>query len=147
MAFNVYILRCNDGSHYTGHTDDIETRLASHTSGEIGGYTSTRRPVTLVFMDEFPTRYEALERERQIKGWSRACPPPEPRPGGLLGSGCLLSAPFDELRTNGIEGDGGAAPKGIRSARGTRLTGARLDANRQVKRGMLRHLSMTDPWG
>lgn len=72
MAFYVYILRCNDDSYYTGHTDDIESRMASHISGEYGGYTSTRRPVTLVFMDGFPTRYEALESEGQIKGWSRA---------------------------------------------------------------------------
>ncbi|MSQ09809.1 MAG: GIY-YIG nuclease family protein [Dehalococcoidia bacterium] len=72
MAFYLCILRCNDGSYYTGHTDDIETRMASHVSGEYGGYTSTRRPVTLVFLDKFPTRYEALRSERQIKGWSRA---------------------------------------------------------------------------
>jgi predicted GIY-YIG superfamily endonuclease len=43
-----------------------------HMSGEFGGYTSTRLPVTLVWCDEFPSRYDALSAERQIKGWSRA---------------------------------------------------------------------------
>src|SRR3990170_3000153 len=72
MGFYVYILRCSDGSYYVGHTDDLETRIAQHSQGLIAGYTHTRRPVTLVFADEFATRQEALGRERQIKGWSRA---------------------------------------------------------------------------
>lgn len=71
MSFYVYILRCADGSYYVGHTDDLETRIARHQRGEIEGYTRTRRPVRLVFVEQFPSRYEALERERQIKGWSR----------------------------------------------------------------------------
>ncbi len=71
MAFYVYILRCSDGSYYLGHTDDLETRIAAHQRGEIEGYTRTRRPVRFVFADEFPTRDEALSRERQLKGWSR----------------------------------------------------------------------------
>ncbi len=71
MKFYVYILKCADGSYYTGHTDNLETRLAYHQTGEIPCYTTKRRPVKLVFADEFPTREEAFERERQIKGWSR----------------------------------------------------------------------------
>ena len=71
MPFWVYILRCADGSYYTGHTDDLETRVPSHQSGEVRGYTFTRRPVVLAFAEEFPSRAEALERERQIRGWSR----------------------------------------------------------------------------
>jgi len=71
MGFWVYILHCSDGSYYTGHTDDLETRLAKHGSGEIEGYTSSRIPVKLVFSEEFPTRVEALSAERRIKGWSR----------------------------------------------------------------------------
>jgi putative endonuclease len=71
MSFWVYILRCADGSYYTGHTDDLEARVAKHQSGEMEGYTTTRLPLTLVFSEDFPTRAEALERERQIKGWSR----------------------------------------------------------------------------
>jgi putative endonuclease len=66
------MLHCADRSFYTGHTDDLDLRIATHMSGEFGGYTSTRLPVKLVWSDEFPTRYEALAAERQIKGWSRA---------------------------------------------------------------------------
>ena len=72
MAFYVYILRCADGSYYTGHTDNLEQRLAAHQNGEIEGHTRTRRPVTLVFSDRFDSRQDAFERERQLKGWSRA---------------------------------------------------------------------------
>ena len=72
MAFYVYILRCSDGSYYTGHTDNLEARLAAHQSGAIPGYTFKRRPVSLVFSEQFLSREDAFERERQIKGWSRA---------------------------------------------------------------------------
>ena len=71
MAFWVYILVCRDGSYYTGHTDNLEKRLAEHMSGELKGYTSARLPVKLVFSQEFSTREEAFESERRIKGWSR----------------------------------------------------------------------------
>ena len=71
MTFWTYILRCADGSYYTGHTDDLDHRIAQHQSGEIEGYTYTRRPVTLAWSQDFPTRIEALEAERQIKGWTR----------------------------------------------------------------------------
>ena len=71
MAFYVYIVRCSDGSFYTGHTDDLPRRIAQHNAGYIRGYTHHRRPVTHVFSEEFPKRIDALERERQIKGWSR----------------------------------------------------------------------------
>jgi predicted GIY-YIG superfamily endonuclease len=69
--FYVYILRCRDGSYYVGHTDNLEKRMVEHTEGLCGGYTARRRPVELVFADEFATREETIERERQLKGWSR----------------------------------------------------------------------------
>ncbi|MEH3102735.1 MAG: GIY-YIG nuclease family protein [Sphingomonas phyllosphaerae] len=72
MSFYVYILRCADGSYYTGHTDDLEHRVAEHQSGTIPGYTHDRRPVELMWAQDFPSRIEALERERQVKDWSRA---------------------------------------------------------------------------
>ena len=72
MPFHLYILRCSDGSYYTGHTESLEARLAAHNSRHIPGYTKNRLPVTLVFTQEFPTRQEALAAERQIKGWTRA---------------------------------------------------------------------------
>ena len=71
MAFWVYLLLCADGSYYTGHTDSLEKRIAEHQAGEVPGYTSTRRPVELVFVQVFPTREEALAAEQRIKGWSR----------------------------------------------------------------------------
>lgn len=71
MSFWVYILRCADGSYYTGHTDDLARRLAEHDAGQIAGYTATRGPLTLLFSEEFATREEALGSERRIKGWSR----------------------------------------------------------------------------
>jgi len=72
MAFFTYILRCNDGGYYTGHTEDLEIRMAQHQTGALGGYTAKRLPVVLLWSQDFPTRDEAFEAERQIKGWSRA---------------------------------------------------------------------------
>jgi predicted GIY-YIG superfamily endonuclease len=71
LEFWMYILRCGDGTLYVGQTDDLESRLAQHASGELGGYTALRRPVELVFCQPFPSRDEALARERQVKNWSR----------------------------------------------------------------------------
>lgn len=70
--FWIYILQCSDGSYYTGHTENLEIRLASHQSGNVIGYTSTRLPVKLMFSQALTTREEAISAERQIKGWSRA---------------------------------------------------------------------------
>ena len=72
MAFWVYILRCADGSYYTGHTDNFEKRIGEHTTGAITScYTFKRCPLQRIFSQEFPTREEALASEQQIKGWSR----------------------------------------------------------------------------
>jgi predicted GIY-YIG superfamily endonuclease len=72
MTFWTYILRCRDGSYYTGHTEALESRIAAHQSGQIAAHTRSRRPVALAWSQDFPTRLEALEAERRIKGWSRA---------------------------------------------------------------------------
>src|SRR3954454_9748801 len=72
MSLFVYLLRCSDGSFYTGHTDDLERRVAEHAVGEADRYVARRRPFYLVWVCRFATRLEALERERQIKGWPRA---------------------------------------------------------------------------
>jgi len=71
MSFYVYILGCSDGSYYTGHTDNLEKRMAEHQSGECKGYTSTRLPVQLLWSQDCTTREEALSAEQQIKGWNR----------------------------------------------------------------------------
>jgi predicted GIY-YIG superfamily endonuclease len=68
----VYILRCADGSYYTGQTVNLEKRLAEHQMGEGGDYTKQRRPVEIVFSQEMPDADSAFLAERQIKGWARA---------------------------------------------------------------------------
>ncbi len=68
----VYILRCADGSYYTGSTADLEMRMAQHHMGYFKGYTSSRLPVELVWQQEFSTERDAFMSEQQIKGWSRA---------------------------------------------------------------------------
>ncbi|MCB2088304.1 MAG: GIY-YIG nuclease family protein [Sphingomonadaceae bacterium] len=72
MAFWCYILRCADGKYYTGHTDDLERRIAEHSVGGFCNFTSSRRPVELIWAQDFPTRHEALSSELQVKKWSRA---------------------------------------------------------------------------
>ena len=56
MSFWVYILRCADGSYYVGHTDDLQKRMGEHESGLVSAYTPKRRPLTLVFADQYPSR-------------------------------------------------------------------------------------------
>jgi len=70
--FYVYILKCSDGSFYTGHTESLEKRLAQHQQAYFSGcYTAKRLPVILVYQASFNTRDEALTIEMQVKGWSR----------------------------------------------------------------------------
>ena len=66
--FYVYILKCKDGSYYTGQTDNIEKRLSDYLTGNVSGYTATRLPVALAYLQTFTTRTEAFLAERQIKG-------------------------------------------------------------------------------
>ena len=69
----LYILRCSDGSYYIGVTRTaLELRIAQHNVGTFGGYTATRRPVTLVFSQWFDRITDAIENERKLKKWSRA---------------------------------------------------------------------------
>ncbi len=68
----VYILLCADGSYYTGHTTNLEMRLAEHQAGEGGDWTKHRLPVELVFSQEMPDKNYAFFAEQQIKKWSRA---------------------------------------------------------------------------
>ena len=72
MAAYLYILRCHDGSYYVGSTrDSLEMRVAEHNAGSFGGYTVSRRPVALVFQQEFDRIEDAIAAERQVKGWRR----------------------------------------------------------------------------
>ena len=67
----VYMLRCRDGSLYTGIARDLERRLARHQSGKASRYTRARLPVTLVWSREVETWSEALREELRIKALPR----------------------------------------------------------------------------
>lgn len=67
MAAFVYMLRCKDGSLYTGWTNDLEHRLAMHSSGRGAKYTRGRGPLVLVYSEELPDKEAALRRECAIK--------------------------------------------------------------------------------
>lgn len=67
MAAFVYMLRCKDGSLYTGWTNDLEHRLAMHNSGRGAKYTRGRGPLELVYSEELPDKEAALRRECAIK--------------------------------------------------------------------------------
>lgn len=69
--FYVYILKCNDVSYYTGHTDDFEKRMYEHKQGRIKCYTKTRLPIELVYAEAFDSRDDAFAAERKLKSWTR----------------------------------------------------------------------------
>jgi len=83
-AWCVYMLRCADGSLYTGITTDVARRVAEHNGeGTLGArYTRSRRPVQLVYLEAAPNRAEAARREAAIKRLDRA------RKLALCESGC-----------------------------------------------------------
>lgn len=72
MTWFVYMLRCGDGSLYTGCTNDLYRRLKAHQSGRGAKYTRSRRPVALVYQEELPDRSAALRREAAVKRLTRA---------------------------------------------------------------------------
>ena len=67
----VYILLCEDGSLYTGYSNNVEQRFSDHKNGKGGRYTRSHKPVKLLYQEQFDTQSEALKREGQIKGWDR----------------------------------------------------------------------------
>jgi tRNA/rRNA methyltransferase len=117
MTFWTYILRCADDTYYTGHTDDLERRVAEHQSGAVPGYTHDRRPVELVWHEAFQTRDDAKAAEDRIKPRSRAkkealirsdwralslaSAPPKER--GARASAALGGGPSTSLGTSGLE--------------------------------------------
>ena len=68
----MYILRCSDGSYYTGSTRDLESRLYEHQNGLGAVFTKKRLPIKLVYCEEFERIDDAFYREKQVQGWSRA---------------------------------------------------------------------------
>lgn len=71
MPFYCYILECADGTLYTGWTTDPPRRERQHNAGRGARYTRTRRPVKMVYVEEFPDRAGAMKRERVIKTMTR----------------------------------------------------------------------------
>lgn len=72
MSWIVYLLRCRDGSLYTGVTNDLAGRVAAHRAGRGGAYTRSRLPVRLVYAESQPDRGAALRREAAVKRLPRA---------------------------------------------------------------------------
>jgi putative endonuclease len=69
----VYMLRCADGSYYVGSTrTSLDARVAEHNAGAFDGHTARRRPVLLVYHEEFDRITDAVAAERRLKGWTRA---------------------------------------------------------------------------
>ena len=71
-TWKLYILRCGDGSLYTGITTDVDRRLEEHRSGKGAKYTRSRGPLELVYQEDCPDKSAALKRELEIKALSRA---------------------------------------------------------------------------
>lgn len=72
MGWYVYMLRCGDGSLYTGYTNDIPRRLALHQNGRGAKYTRSHPPVALVYQEELPDKSAALRRESALKRLTRS---------------------------------------------------------------------------
>ncbi len=70
--YYVYMLRCGDGSLYTGITPDMEKRLKAHQSGKGGNYTRSHLPVSLAYLEQQPDKSAALKRELELKALPRA---------------------------------------------------------------------------
>ena len=71
MKGYMYILLCDDGSYYTGSTNNLELRLQQHFAGEGANHTKKHPPVELLYYEEFDRIDEAFYREKQVQGWSR----------------------------------------------------------------------------
>ena len=70
-SHHVYIVRCADGTLYTGYARNVEARLAQHNAGTGAKYTAGRRPVVLAYHEAFENQREAMQREYQLKRWPR----------------------------------------------------------------------------
>ena len=71
MQYHAYLTRCNDNSLYAGYTTDLENREKVHNEGKGAHYTRMRRPVRIVYSEQFKTRSEAQKREYQFKQLSK----------------------------------------------------------------------------
>lgn len=88
-----YILECADGSLYTGWTDHLEKRVEAHNAGRGAKYTRSRRPVRLVYCEEYATAHDAMRREALIKRLSRA------QKLALIAAGSRAEDPLEKNRS------------------------------------------------
>jgi len=70
--YYIYILLCQDGSHYTGSTNNIKKRFKDHLKGRGARYTKSHKPIKIVYREKFASKSEALKREAKIKNWPKA---------------------------------------------------------------------------
>ena len=70
LAYYVYIIRCKDGSYYTGHAKNAQKRFKVHKNGRGARYTRIHEPEELVYVEQVESRSEAMKRERKIKTFS-----------------------------------------------------------------------------
>lgn len=69
--YHVYILKCADGSLYTGITTDVERRFLEHKNKKGGSYTASHKPIKIVYTESAKSRGDALRREAEIKSWTK----------------------------------------------------------------------------
>ena len=72
MPYYVYILRCKDGSYYTGYAKDVKRRVEQHRNGQGARYTRMHEPEKIVYVEKYDNRSEAMKREREIKSFSHS---------------------------------------------------------------------------
>jgi predicted GIY-YIG superfamily endonuclease len=117
----MYILKCADGSYYTGSTVDMERRLAQHQAGEGANYTKKHLPVELVYCEECQCVDDAYRREKQVQGWTRRKKEalisghPERLPE-LAALRQAQGTPFDRRFLSVVEGQGTQAVAVVRQA-------------------------------
>jgi putative endonuclease len=70
--YYTYLARCSDNSIYTGYCVDLDARENKHNKGEGAKYTRSRRPIKIIYSEKYTTKSEAMKREIQIKGWTKA---------------------------------------------------------------------------
>lgn len=71
IQYWAYIVRCSDGSYYTGYTNNLDNRIIQHNCGKGAGYTKTRTPVELVYFERYADQHSAMHREYEIKQFTR----------------------------------------------------------------------------
>jgi len=71
MPYYVYVILCKDNSFYTGYTKDLDSRMKLHMNGKAARYTRMHRPKKIVYVEQFSSRAEAMQRERKVKRLTR----------------------------------------------------------------------------